>query len=41
MDEIVGKVGQVEAEAYLTNGQGILAKAYLGGVQGILAEAYL
>ena len=41
MDEIAGKVRQVEAEAYLTGGQGILAEAYLGGVQGILAKAYL
>ena len=31
----------MEAEAYLTGEQGILAEAYLGGVQGILAEAYL
>ena len=41
MDEVVEKAKQVEAEAYLTGGQGVLAKAYLKGAQMIVAEAYL
>ena len=38
MDEVVGKAKQVEAEVYLTAGQGILAEAYLGGVLGLEPE---
>ena len=31
----------MEAEVYLTGGQGILAEAYLGGIPGTLVVAYL